>query len=536
MKSDTAVSDLIAVMALIAIFVTAAAIVGVALLSSPMGDAAPAMIARNETDENGSIFIYHDGGDPLEWGHFKILVDGVNRTGEFNLINATGEEYEIWTSWKAGEVLVNKTPLGAGSPRIQIVGEGVGRTGSDWLLHEIGDSTATGTTGTVTTTPTGTAVPTTEPTQIPLVADFTANITAGLAPLAVQFIDASTGEPTSWSWDFGDGNTSTEQNPVHTYAAEGTYTVTLNASNACGTASLTKPGYIQITEDSFINFIIDENVFVYGNTLKFSGNNINGPGATVVITGGLNTNDLNGGASIAVSDIYFDGAVTLDGGSADLGSPVQPGSIYVNGDLELWKGSRDIYGDVYVNGSFRLKDAKIHGNVYVNGDLTLDWTPTVAENARIYYTGTLTKPDNYDASILAKCIHQATVPGFTMPDEEIPPTKPADWYAARGYVPDGALTDGVKIFADSYTYTPKKGDLRAENVIVIARTGDIRIEKGGGCVTGIFFAPRGKVTFNGASLEGIVIARDGFFVTSGGTAVTFRNIEDCISNPEDYPF
>jgi PKD repeat protein len=370
----------------------------------------------------------------------------------------------------------------------------------------------------------------------PPAAAFTANVTEGNAPLTVQFTDESTGNVTAWLWNFGDGNTSTEQNPVHTYASPGNYTVTLNASNAYGTASLSKPGYIRITEDSFINFIIDENVFVYGNTLKFSGNNINGPGATVVITGGLNTNDLNGGASIAVSDIYFDGAVTLDGGSADLGSPVQPGSIYVNGDLELWKGSRDIYGDVYVNGNFRLKDAKIHGNVYVNGDLTLDWTPTVAENARIYYTGTLTKPDNYDAGILAKCIHQATVPGFTMPDEEIPPTKPADWYAARGYVPDGALTDGVKIFTDSYTYTPKKGDLRAENVIVIARTGDIRIEKGGGCVTGIFFAPRGKVTFNGASLEGIVIARDGFFVTSGGTAVTFRNIEDCISNPEDYPF
>jgi len=44
------------------------------------------------------------------------------------------------------------------------------------------------------------------------------------------------------------------------------------------------------------------------------------------------------------------------------------------------------------------------------------------------------------------------------------------------------------------------------------------------------------VTFNGDSLEGVVIARDGFFVTSGGTAVTFRNIEEYISDPDDYPF
>ena len=38
----------------------------------------------------------------------------------------------------------------------------------------------------------------------------------------------------------------------------------------------------------------------------------------------------------------------------------------------LWEGQRHIYGDVYVNGSFHLKDARIHRNVYVNGDLTLD--------------------------------------------------------------------------------------------------------------------------------------------------------------------
>jgi len=121
---------------------------------------------------------------------------------------------------------------------------------------------------------------------------------------------------------------------------------------------------------------------------------------------------------------------------------VQPGSIYVNGDLELWKGSRDIYGDVYVNGNFRLKDAKIHGNVYVNGDLTLDWTPTVAGERTHLLHRHAHETRQLRCRYLAKCIHQATVPGFTMPDEEIPPTKPADWYAARGYVPDGALTDG----------------------------------------------------------------------------------------------
>lgn len=65
-------------------------------------------------------------------------------------------------------------------------------------------------------------------------ASFTASPTSGQAPLAVQLTDTSTGSPTSWSWDLGDGTTSTAQNPTVTYQAAGTYTVTLVASNAGG--------------------------------------------------------------------------------------------------------------------------------------------------------------------------------------------------------------------------------------------------------------------------------------------------------------
>ncbi|MFW5805858.1 MAG: PKD domain-containing protein [Bacteroidales bacterium] len=51
--------------------------------------------------------------------------------------------------------------------------------------------------------------------------------------LTVTFENLST-NATSYSWDFGDGNTSTEENPVHTYGEEGTYDVTLTASNGNG--------------------------------------------------------------------------------------------------------------------------------------------------------------------------------------------------------------------------------------------------------------------------------------------------------------
>ncbi len=81
-----------------------------------------------------------------------------------------------------------------------------------------------------------------------LTAAFIAAPTSGTAPLAVQFTDTSTGSPASWSWNFGDGGTSTLQNPSHTYTTAGTYTVSLTARNAAGTSDIeTKTGFIQVT-------------------------------------------------------------------------------------------------------------------------------------------------------------------------------------------------------------------------------------------------------------------------------------------------
>lgn len=69
----------------------------------------------------------------------------------------------------------------------------------------------------------------------PLEAIFLASPTSGDAPLSVQFTDHSTGTPTSWNWDFGDGGTSTEQNPIHVYTAPGVYDVYLTVSDGTST-------------------------------------------------------------------------------------------------------------------------------------------------------------------------------------------------------------------------------------------------------------------------------------------------------------
>jgi gliding motility-associated-like protein len=65
-------------------------------------------------------------------------------------------------------------------------------------------------------------------------AHFTPSVVTGASPLPVTYMDSSTINPTAWSWTFGDGGTSTAQNPTHTFAAPGVYTVTEVVTDANG--------------------------------------------------------------------------------------------------------------------------------------------------------------------------------------------------------------------------------------------------------------------------------------------------------------
>jgi PKD repeat protein len=70
------------------------------------------------------------------------------------------------------------------------------------------------------------------PPPVRLSADFTISPPQAVVSQTLSFQDASTGNPTAWSWNFGDGKTSTLQNPSHSYNTAGTYTVTLVARDA----------------------------------------------------------------------------------------------------------------------------------------------------------------------------------------------------------------------------------------------------------------------------------------------------------------
>jgi PKD repeat protein len=77
------------------------------------------------------------------------------------------------------------------------------------------------------------------------IAGFRSDKADGPVPLVVQFYDTSQNVPTNWSWNFGDGGTSKEKNPIHVYNSPGVYSVTLAVSNPAGLTVASRSEYIR---------------------------------------------------------------------------------------------------------------------------------------------------------------------------------------------------------------------------------------------------------------------------------------------------
>lgn len=76
--------------------------------------------------------------------------------------------------------------------------------------------------------------------------EFFADVRTGDPPLTVQFHDYSSGNPTSWEWQFGDGGISSEKDPVHTYSSVGYYNTSLTTENAFGSDTITRTNHIRV--------------------------------------------------------------------------------------------------------------------------------------------------------------------------------------------------------------------------------------------------------------------------------------------------
>ncbi len=105
--------------------------------------------------------------------------------------------------------------------------------------------------------------------QSPVV-NFSANVISGCAPLIVNFTDNSTNSPTSWNWDLGNGTITNVQNPTTSYLNPGTYTVTLTATNASGSGTVTKTAYITVNALPDVNFTTNDTLGCAPYTVSFT--------------------------------------------------------------------------------------------------------------------------------------------------------------------------------------------------------------------------------------------------------------------------
>lgn len=109
--------------------------------------------------------------------------------------------------------------------------------------------------------------------------NFTSNVTNGISSTSIQFNDTSKENPTSWSWDFGDGGSSSVRNPIHKYTKPGRYNVSLITTNSFGTNKIFKENYISIFSSSALP--VNNTDFETGDTSGWD------------VTSGVEVNNIN---------------------------------------------------------------------------------------------------------------------------------------------------------------------------------------------------------------------------------------------------
>lgn len=281
-----------------------------------------------------------------------------------------------------------------------------------------------------------------------------------------------------------------------------------------------------------------DNLLFYTKELDFQGSSLVGNGG-VTVSDSIETHNLNGGAKLEITTMYFNGPVNIDRGSASFGNESNPGTIYVNGDLNLWNGTRYVYGTVRVNGNFKLKDAIMTGDVYVNGDVELGWTPQI--NKYIYYTGNLKFPEYYNQDLISRCIKVSSVEDWEVPTRNIE-LREDDWYINNGYIVKTGLytqtlPDNSKFLVDDYNSTtyPEwniNNDGILDNIVLVSKK-NIIINTGKE-FSGALIAPNGFVELphGGTKFKGVIVSKEGIIVSGGGSVVEVVTIDQIFSEDQ----
>jgi PKD repeat protein len=148
----------------------------------------------------------------------------------------------------------------------------------------------------------------------------------------VTFTDLTLNSPTSWAWDFGDGGSSTLQNPVHTFTADNTYTVCLTATNALGFEVYCLPVVIDSTEllapGADFSFVL-----LGGGTVEFTDLSTNEPTAWAWDFGdGGTSSDQNPSHAYAVTDVAINACLIA---SNDFGSDTICKQVFTNAVIDI---------------------------------------------------------------------------------------------------------------------------------------------------------------------------------------------------------
>jgi len=250
----------------------------------------PEIISDNGDPGTSSTgtWMVSSGANP--YGSNSLYANTVGPTYTWTLTPSTAGDYEVYLWWTEYSNRVTSVPVtiqhGAGTATVYVNQR---LNGGKWnLLGQyafeagVGYSVSVSSTSSSYTT-CADAVKFVKATQseVPPTADFSADKTEGGTPLTVQFSDASTGTVTGWLWDFGDGTTSELQNPSHQYVNEGSYTVSLTATNAYGSDTMTRSSYIRA-------YSATENIYcvsIYGGISDYAeivGQSLSRYGATKV--------------------------------------------------------------------------------------------------------------------------------------------------------------------------------------------------------------------------------------------------------------
>lgn len=175
---------------------------------------------------------------------------------------------------------------------------------------------------------------------VDITADFSADNVKICENTTINFKDVSGGEPTIWNWDFGDGSSSTEQDPSHTYTQAGQYTVTLYINKNGYSRTETKTDYV----------IVNENPEITHSTIEANGQQVADGSIELEVSKGIqpyiyiwsHNNDLNSPiVENLLSGIY--NVTVFDANNCNSSQEINVGYIENNSNIDAENYSYSIY-------------------------------------------------------------------------------------------------------------------------------------------------------------------------------------------------